>query len=201
VIIGVEPVIGLHRDDIGAEAPRILHQRAGLDAKSLGCVAGGDRAGGIRRRLHDDDRLAAQGRVFAEILGLAGYSIIPALLPQFIEAVPRGNDQALFLHRIWSPIAYRLLASCYAQIGMVATSSRIRGRLPPESAYYPVWRVENSRAVPKLLREPGRSLALVVGAQPLRGHRALVVMRRIGQCDRSFGSIGHGVSPFRMVSR
>ena len=64
VIIGVETVIGLHRDDIGAQAPRLFDQRAGLDAESLGGIAGGDRAGGIRRRLHDDDRLAAQGRVF-----------------------------------------------------------------------------------------------------------------------------------------
>jgi hypothetical protein len=51
VVIGIEPVIGLHRDDIGAKPPRFFHQRAGLDAESLGCVAGGDRAGGIRQRL------------------------------------------------------------------------------------------------------------------------------------------------------
>jgi hypothetical protein len=64
VIIGIEPVIGLHRDDVGAKPARIPHQGAGLDAEGLGGVAGGDRAGGIRRRLHDDDRLAAQGRIF-----------------------------------------------------------------------------------------------------------------------------------------
>src|ERR1700730_12018022 len=32
--------------------------------KPLGWVAGGNRAGGIRQRLHDVDGLAAQGRVF-----------------------------------------------------------------------------------------------------------------------------------------
>jgi len=37
---------------------------AGLDAETLGGVAGSDRDRGIRRRLHDDDGLAAQGRVF-----------------------------------------------------------------------------------------------------------------------------------------
>jgi hypothetical protein len=33
-------------------------------AERFGRVAGGDGDGGIRRRLHDDDRLAAQGRIF-----------------------------------------------------------------------------------------------------------------------------------------
>jgi hypothetical protein len=32
--------------------------------KSLAAIAGGNRDGGIRWRLHDDDGLAAQGRVF-----------------------------------------------------------------------------------------------------------------------------------------
>jgi len=64
VIIGIEPVIGLHRDHRRAQAPRIAHQSAGLDAVGLGRVAGGDRDGGIRRRLHDDDGLSAQGRIF-----------------------------------------------------------------------------------------------------------------------------------------
>jgi hypothetical protein len=62
VIIGVERVIGLHRDDVGAQLPRLAHQGAGLDAEGLGRIAGGDRDGGIRQRLHDDDGLAAQGR-------------------------------------------------------------------------------------------------------------------------------------------
>ena len=62
VVIGVEPVPGLHRDDIGANPPRVPHEGAGLDAEALGRVAGSDRAGGVRQRLHDDDRLAAQGR-------------------------------------------------------------------------------------------------------------------------------------------
>ena len=61
MVIGVEPVPGLHRDHVGANPPRVPHQGAGLDAEALGRVAGGDRAGGIRQRLHDDDRLAAQG--------------------------------------------------------------------------------------------------------------------------------------------
>jgi hypothetical protein len=42
VIVGVEPVIGLHRDDGRAQAPRIPNQGAGLDAERLGRVAGGD---------------------------------------------------------------------------------------------------------------------------------------------------------------
>ena len=33
----------------------IAHQGAGLDAERLGCLAGGDRDGGIHRRLDDDD--------------------------------------------------------------------------------------------------------------------------------------------------
>jgi hypothetical protein len=64
VIVGIEAVIGLHRDHGRAQPPRVLHERAGLDAVGLGRVAGGDRHGGIRRRLHDDDGLAAQRRVF-----------------------------------------------------------------------------------------------------------------------------------------
>jgi hypothetical protein len=62
VIVGVEPVIGLHPDDVRAEAPRFAHQGTGLDAERLGRIAGGDRHGGFRRCLHDDHRLAAQGR-------------------------------------------------------------------------------------------------------------------------------------------
>jgi len=62
MIIGIEPVIGLNRDHRRARAARVPHQGAGLDAERLGGVAGGDRHGGIRRRLHDDDGLAAQGR-------------------------------------------------------------------------------------------------------------------------------------------
>ena len=64
MVIGVELVIGLYRNDVGAEIPRIPHQRAGLDTERLGGVAGGDRDGGIRQRLDDDDGLAAQRRVF-----------------------------------------------------------------------------------------------------------------------------------------
>jgi hypothetical protein len=62
VIVAVEPVIGLHRDDGRAQPPRLAHERAGLDAECLGRVAGGDRDRGIRERLHDDHGLAAQGR-------------------------------------------------------------------------------------------------------------------------------------------
>jgi hypothetical protein len=63
VIIGVEAMIGLHRDDVGVQLTRLAYQGAGLDAECLGRVAGGDRDRGIRRRLHDDDWLAA-GWVF-----------------------------------------------------------------------------------------------------------------------------------------
>jgi hypothetical protein len=62
VIVGVEPMIGLHRDDVRAQPPRLAHDRPGLDPESLGGVAGGDGDGAVRRRLHDDDGLAAQGR-------------------------------------------------------------------------------------------------------------------------------------------
>jgi hypothetical protein len=67
VIIGVEPVIGLHRDDFAAEAPRIAQQSAGLAAVGLGGVAGGDGDSGLRGRLHDNDGLAAQGRGFSPL--------------------------------------------------------------------------------------------------------------------------------------
>jgi hypothetical protein len=55
-------VIGLHRDDRGAQPPRLAHDGAGLDAETLGGVAGCDRDGAVRQRLHDDHGLAAQGR-------------------------------------------------------------------------------------------------------------------------------------------
>ena len=64
MIIGVEAVIGLHGDDVRAQAPCLAHQGAGLDAVGLGRVAGGDRHGAVRRRLHDNDGLAAQDRMF-----------------------------------------------------------------------------------------------------------------------------------------
>jgi hypothetical protein len=64
VILGIEPMVGLHRDDGRAQPPRLPHQGAGLDAVGLCRVAGGNRDGGFRRRLHDDDGPAAQGRVF-----------------------------------------------------------------------------------------------------------------------------------------
>jgi hypothetical protein len=58
LIIGVEPMINLDRDDVRAQLPGLVHKRAGLDAESFGGVAGSDREGRIRWRLHDD-RLAA----------------------------------------------------------------------------------------------------------------------------------------------
>jgi hypothetical protein len=62
VILAVEPVIGLNRDDGGAQPTGISHQGAGLDAESRGRVARGDRDGGFGGRLRDDNRLAGQGR-------------------------------------------------------------------------------------------------------------------------------------------
>jgi hypothetical protein len=62
VIFGIEAVIGLHRDHVRAQPPRLAHEGAGFDAERLGRVAGGDRDGGIRRGLHHDDGPAAQGR-------------------------------------------------------------------------------------------------------------------------------------------
>jgi hypothetical protein len=41
---------------------------------------------------------------------------------------------------------------------------------------------------------PTSRLLLVVGAQPVRDYRALVIVRCIGQRDRGFGFIGHDVS-------
>jgi hypothetical protein len=64
VIVGVEPVIGLHRDDRGAQPPRFAHERAGLDAEGFGRVTRRNGTGGVRERLHDDDGLAAQRRIF-----------------------------------------------------------------------------------------------------------------------------------------
>ena len=46
VIIGVEPVPGLHRDHVGTNPARLAHESAGGDAEALGRIAGGDRAGG-----------------------------------------------------------------------------------------------------------------------------------------------------------
>jgi len=63
VVLGVEAVPGLHRDHGGANPFRLAQERAGRDAEALGFVAGSDRAGGAGHRLHDDDRLAAQGRI------------------------------------------------------------------------------------------------------------------------------------------
>jgi hypothetical protein len=54
VIVGVDPMPGLHRDDLGAQPPRGAHQGACLDAERLGGVARSDRAGGSRQRLHND---------------------------------------------------------------------------------------------------------------------------------------------------
>jgi hypothetical protein len=39
-------VIGLHRDHVGAQPPRLAYQSAGLDAEALGRMAGGDSDGG-----------------------------------------------------------------------------------------------------------------------------------------------------------
>src|SRR6202035_2384007 len=58
---GIEPVIGLHRNDRGAKPPRLAHEGAGLDAEGFGGVARGNRTGGVREGLYDDDGLAAQG--------------------------------------------------------------------------------------------------------------------------------------------
>jgi hypothetical protein len=46
-IIGIEPMIGLHGDDVRTQLARLARKRAGLDAERLGGVAGRDRNGGI----------------------------------------------------------------------------------------------------------------------------------------------------------
>ena len=60
VIFTVEAVISLDWDDVRTEAPRLAQDGAGLDAESLGGVAGGNCDGALGHRLHDDDGLAAQ---------------------------------------------------------------------------------------------------------------------------------------------
>jgi hypothetical protein len=62
VIVGIEPVIRLHRDHLRAHTPRLAHDRASLGAEGLGGVAGGNGDDAIRECLDDDDGLAAQGR-------------------------------------------------------------------------------------------------------------------------------------------
>ena len=57
-------MIGFDRDHRWAQLACIAHHGGGLDAERLGRVAGGDGDGGIRQGLHDDDRVAAQGRAF-----------------------------------------------------------------------------------------------------------------------------------------
>src|ERR1700730_76379 len=49
-IIGIEPMIGLHGDDVRTQLARLARKRAGLDAERLGGVAGRDRNGGIGSR-------------------------------------------------------------------------------------------------------------------------------------------------------
>ena len=53
----------LRLDAAEAKPASISHQGAGFNAEGFGRVARGDRAGGVRKRLHDDDGLAAQGRI------------------------------------------------------------------------------------------------------------------------------------------
>src|SRR5665213_3084209 len=60
MIISVEPVIGLHRDHIGTNPTRLPKQGAGSNAAALGRIAGRYGARGVRQRLDDNDRLAAQ---------------------------------------------------------------------------------------------------------------------------------------------
>jgi hypothetical protein len=64
VIIGVEAVIGLHGDEVCAQAPCLAQDGSGLDAEGLGRIAGGDHHGAVRQRLHHDDGLAAQAWMF-----------------------------------------------------------------------------------------------------------------------------------------
>jgi hypothetical protein len=57
-------VIGLRRNDLGAQPARLPHQGAGLNAEAFGRIARGNGDGRVRQRLHDDDGLAAQGGIF-----------------------------------------------------------------------------------------------------------------------------------------
>ena len=69
VILDVELVVGRHEQHVGAKPPRLVHQRAGLDAEGLGGVAGCDGAGRLRHRRHDDDRLAPERRILLLLAG------------------------------------------------------------------------------------------------------------------------------------
>jgi hypothetical protein len=46
-IIGIEPMIGLHGDDVRTQLARLARKRTGLDAERLGGVTGSNRNGGI----------------------------------------------------------------------------------------------------------------------------------------------------------
>jgi hypothetical protein len=114
VIVGIEPMIGLHRDDIGAEASCVAHERSGLDAVGLGRVAGGDRYGRLRRRLHDDDGLFTQGR---GLLLLAGREEGVE-----VEEQPSDGGGLAFVHRLF----YSPLMSPFATARFTSTISRCR---------------------------------------------------------------------------
>jgi hypothetical protein len=58
-IIGIEPMIGLHGDDVRTQLARLARKRAGLDAERLGGVAGRDRNGGIGSIAPVRDSIAA----------------------------------------------------------------------------------------------------------------------------------------------
>ena len=64
VIFDVKLVVGLHQLHIRAKPPRFMHQCASFYAQCLRRVARRNRAGGLRHRRYDDDRLALQLRIF-----------------------------------------------------------------------------------------------------------------------------------------
>jgi hypothetical protein len=64
VVLDVKFVVSLQKLHIRAEPPRLVHKRARLDAEGFRRVAGGNRAGRLRDRRHDDDGLAPQVRIF-----------------------------------------------------------------------------------------------------------------------------------------
>jgi hypothetical protein len=95
VILGVEPMIGLHRDHGQAQAPRLAHQGAGLDAERLGRVAGGDRHRGIGQRLHDQPFDADRKTIAAASRQLTA-QLAEALELCITQHVERAREQTPF---------------------------------------------------------------------------------------------------------
>lgn len=109
------------RDHGRAQLACVAHQGAGLDAERLGRVAGSDRHRALGQRLHDDYRLAAQGRVFLLLARPEeGVEVGIAIAPGF---------------RAWTYSSFVLYNMCCAGQGLAqrGTSAERLGRLRLDS--------------------------------------------------------------------